>query len=254
MSHDLKIVDITEENLDDEHICCAFNSRENAEGYRLKKELIARRLADGFRFKKFNIWGKAFIEFVPAEKAWAPVEAEGYTFIHCFWVSGKYKGKGLGRKLLSECEKESAGKNGLVALSTRKKMPFMTEKKFYEKQGFEVCDTADPYFVLMVKKFKDAPDPSFAARAKTGECPPSEGLTFYYSNMCPFIHNWVDKVEGFAAKHGLPVERRPVTTPGDARNCPSPFPIFSAYYKGKFWTHDIPPEKKFDKMVAELLK
>ena len=32
--------------------------------------------------------GKCFIEYIPAENAWVPIEAAGWLYINCLWVSG----------------------------------------------------------------------------------------------------------------------------------------------------------------------
>lgn len=168
-----KIICLTEKNIDNEHICCGFSDIKHTTGTHLKKELIKRRLQDGFNFKKFDVRGKVFIEYVPAEYSWSPIEAPGYTFIHCFWVSGRFKGQGLGTNLLNECIKDSKGKNGIVCITTKKVLPFLTDKGYFLKKGFTVCDTAPPYFELMVKKFKEAPQPTFRKNAKMGTagCP-----------------------------------------------------------------------------------
>jgi len=78
---DLEIVTLNEDNIETEHICCGFSDKKSAEGYRLKKEWLSSRFAEGFTFKKFNVRGKAFIEYVPAEYAWRPIEAPGYMCI-----------------------------------------------------------------------------------------------------------------------------------------------------------------------------
>ncbi len=67
-SDNFKIISLTEENISNEHICCGFSDKKLAEGTRLKKELIKKRLPEGFKFKKFDVRGKVFIEYVPAEK------------------------------------------------------------------------------------------------------------------------------------------------------------------------------------------
>ena len=149
-----KIITLTEKNIDNEHICCGFSDKKIAKGTHLKKELIKRRLSEGFLFKKADVRGKVFIEYVPAEKAWSPVNAPGYTFIHCFWVSGRYKGLGLGTRLMNECIKDSGEKNGVVCLTAKKVMPFLTDKGFFLKNGF----------------------------------------TFISSDLCPFTDHWVDKL------------------------------------------------------------
>jgi hypothetical protein len=43
--------------------------------------------------------------------------------------------------------------DGIAVVSSTKIKPFLTDKKFYLKQGFEVVDSAPPYFELLVLKF-----------------------------------------------------------------------------------------------------
>ena len=42
-------------------------------------------------------------EYVPAENAWIPIEADGYIYINCLWIAGAMKGHGYSNDLLSEC-------------------------------------------------------------------------------------------------------------------------------------------------------
>ena len=128
---DLEIVALSEDNIETEHICCGFSSKKNSEGYQLKKEWLRHRLGEGFVFKKFDVRGKVFIEYVPAEYAWRPIEAPGYMCIQCFWVAGRYKGQGLGKQLLQECIDDSQGKHGIVVVTSKRKKPFLTNKYRY---------------------------------------------------------------------------------------------------------------------------
>ena len=34
---------------------------------------------------------KQTIEYIPAEHAWNPIDAPGYMYIDCLWVSGSFK-------------------------------------------------------------------------------------------------------------------------------------------------------------------
>lgn len=43
-----------------------------------KKAWLSERLQDGLVFLKSAERGKCFIEYIPAEYAWCPVEADGY--------------------------------------------------------------------------------------------------------------------------------------------------------------------------------
>ncbi len=44
-----------------------------------KKEWLKRRFDDGLVFYRSEERGKCFIEYISAENAWVPIEADGYT-------------------------------------------------------------------------------------------------------------------------------------------------------------------------------
>ena len=95
-----KYITLTEDNIDKEHICCAFSDKKCLEGYESKKEWLKKEFANGYVFRRLDARAKVFIEYVPAEYAWLPVTAPNYLMINCFWVSGQYKGQGHGYNLL----------------------------------------------------------------------------------------------------------------------------------------------------------
>ena len=70
-----------------------------------------------------NVRGKSFIEYIPTEYAWSPIDANGYFYINCLWVSGQFKGHGYSTELLGECIRD--GKKG----ETGTLHPFFKEKK-----------------------------------------------------------------------------------------------------------------------------
>lgn len=173
----MEIITLNSDNIAHEHICCAIADKKCQTGYEAKKEFLTQQFDQGYVFKKFDVRGKVFIEYVPVENAWAPVHAPGYMMINCFWVSGKYKGKGYGKQLLQACLTDSKDKNGIVVVTGDKKRPFLNDKKFFQRQGFERCDVAPPYFELWHKKLKtDAPDPIFQPATKEAVCENRGGL------------------------------------------------------------------------------
>ena len=87
----MNIIDVTKENLQQEHICCAISNNKDCQ-VASKKQWLSERFEDGLVFKKGDVRGKCFIEYLPAEKAWAPVDADGYTYIDCLWVAGQFQG------------------------------------------------------------------------------------------------------------------------------------------------------------------
>ena len=117
----MEYIRVTRENLEKEHICCAISNNKDVQ-VSSKKAWLEGRFDEGLVFLKSAERGKCFIEYIPAENAWVPIEAEGYTYIDCLWVSGSFKGHGYSSDLLSECIKDSRekGKKGLCILAAAK--------------------------------------------------------------------------------------------------------------------------------------
>jgi GNAT superfamily N-acetyltransferase len=189
-----EIISLTPDNLKDEHICCAIgNDKTSRKREKEKKEWLKQQFQHGFVFKKVNVRGKVFIEYVPAEYAWKPIDAAGYNLINCFWVSGRYKGQGYGRLLLEECIRDSRESKGLVVVTGPKAMPWLVDKKLFLKFGFEPCDDAPPFFELLVRKNNpEAPDPAFRESAKRGTINDKNGVVIMYSHQCPFHEDFVN--------------------------------------------------------------
>lgn len=248
-----ELITLNEWNLDTEHICCAFTNKNCAEGYQAKKNWLKGQFKDGYTFKKFNIRGKVFIEYVPAEKGWVPIDAPNYMLINCFWVSGKYKGQGLGTRLYEACLEDARDKDGLVVVTAKKKQPFMSEKKFFNKKGFQLCDTALPYFELWYYPFHaDAVVPTFKTIAKQGICDVPQGLSVYYTNACPFTEYYanIELVEA-AKKRGIPIQIHRLATKEQAQNHFVPHTIYSVFYNGQFVTQQMLTEKSIDKYITK---
>lgn len=248
----MEIITITKENLNNEHICCAISNKDDIQ-VTSKKSWIAERLDDGLVFKKGDVRGKCFIEYIPAEKAWAPIEAAGYMYIDCLWVSGQFKGQGNSSILLEECIRDSKekGKKGLVVLSSKKKVSFIADPKYLRHKGFKLADSADPYFELLYLPFhKTAEIPQFKQSVK--ERNQEKGMVLYYTAQCPFTAKYVPLIEVVANENDIHFKSVKIETTEEAQNAPSPFTTYSLFYNGKFVTHEILSENKFLKLVKTL--
>jgi GNAT superfamily N-acetyltransferase len=252
-----KIIQLTPENIEHEHICCAFSDKKCKESYELKKDWLKKEFDNGYVFRRVDARAKVFIEYGPAEKAWLPVEAPNYLLINCFWVSGRYKGQGYGKKLLQLAVEDAInqGKEGLITVVGTKKFHFMSDTKWLLKQGFVDCWKLPSGFSLLVKKINpNAPDPKFKDSVITGECAEKNGLVAYYSNRCPFseFHVTTSLVET-AEKRKLPLKIIKLKTMEQAQSAPTPATIFSLFYHGKFVTTDISVcmDSRFDKVMEK---
>lgn len=199
--------------------------------------------------------GKCFIEYIPAEYAWIPIEANGYLYIDCLWVSGQFKGQGYSNLLLEECIKDGRekGKKGLVILSSEKKMAFLADPKYLVHKGFKVADTARPYFELMYLPFNPCADkPQFKQHLKEPQKDGSpNGFTVFYTRQCPFTAKYVPLLEEMARTRKVPFHAVHIQTREQAQKVPVPFTTYALFYNGEFVTHEILSEKKFENILIE---
>lgn len=246
-------IDITLENLEAEHLCCAMNPRKGDFGLANKKAWIADRLADGLVFRKLDARGKVFIEYIPAEAAWEPIIAPGYLLINCFWVAGQYKKQGHATYLLQSCidDATAQGKAGIAAITTRKKRSFVTDGAFLKRRGFQVADTAQPDFELLYLPFEpDAAKPQFLPQARDGVIE-EKGLVLYYTDQCPFASTHAQRLAEYAAATGRHIALRRLASAQDAQQCPAPHTTYALYRDGQFVTNEVLTSDKLEQLLAK---
>jgi ribosomal protein S18 acetylase RimI-like enzyme len=245
-------INLTLDNLAEEHLCCAIADKKHQRGVEAKKEWLAGRIAEGHIFRKLNDRGKVLIEYAPLETAWVPVVGDNYIYIYCLWVSGSFKGKGHGRELLEYCvsDAKNCGKSGVCVISSKKKMPFLTEKKFMVKHGFEVVDTIDEVYELLALSF-DGSKPSFSAEAK-GQIIDDTALTIYYGQQCPYIPDCITQIENYCEANAVPLNLIPVDTLEKAKHLPCIFNNWAVFYNGKFETVHLLNEGYLKKLIAHV--
>lgn len=244
------IVDLDPGNVGAADIVC-LRGEKNAEGIAGKKAWLKERFGEGLKFKVLRINGRSWglIEYGPAENAWRPVEAPGYTFIDCLWVIGRAQKHGYGRRLLDRCAEDSKGRSGLVTMTSAKS--FLARKEFFLANGFELVDTAPPYFELLARRFKKgAPAPRFKDKAKKSLGPDRAGLVFYYSDQCPYIGPSLKQMTDLAKKRRIPFQLVKIRNKKDAQSCPSAYGTFAVYLDGQFLTHQPFYGKKLDKLLS----
>ncbi len=162
-----QFINLTTDNIENEHLCCAISDKKHQVGVATKKNWLKERMAEGHVFRKLDQKGKVFIEYAPLETAWVPVYGANYLYIYCLWVAGSFKGKGYAKSLLEYCinNAKEKGKSGVCILSSKKKKPFLSDKKFFLKYGFEVVDTVKDEYELLALSF-DGEKPYFSETAK----------------------------------------------------------------------------------------
>ena len=246
----MEFIKVTEENLEREHICCAISNNKDCQ-VMAKKNWMKEQLKDGLVFLKGNVRGKCFIEYMPAENAWMPIEAEGYMYINCFWISGQFKGKGYANQLLEECIRDSKekGKKGLCIRASAKKKPFLSEGEYLKYKGFQVADTAEPFFELLYLPFNEADIPRFKECVKNPQIK-EDGYVLYYTHQCPFTAKYVPVLEQAAKEHNISFKSILINSKEETQNMPVASTTYALFLDGKFVTNEILSEKKFLKMCG----
>jgi ribosomal protein S18 acetylase RimI-like enzyme len=247
----MEYIRVTPENIEKEHICCAISNNNDVQ-VASKKAWLADRFSEGLVFLKSVERGKCFIEYIPAENAWVPIEADGYMYIDCLWVSGSFKGHGFSNDLLAECIRDSKekGRKGLCILSSGKKRPFLADPKYLEHKGFSVCDEADNGIQLWYLPFDGTEDrPVFRECAKH---PHTEGTGYvlYYTDQCPFNAKYVPIVKKTAEDNGIPFSAIHLLSGEDARNAPTPVTNYALFFDGEYLTNEQMNEARFLKLAA----
>lgn len=248
----MNYIQVTSENIESEHICCAISNNNDVQ-VSSKKAWLKERFADGLVFLKSEERGKCFIEYLPAENAWNPILADDYMYIDCLWVAGSFKGKGYSTDLLNACIKDSQskGKKGLCILSSKKKKPFLADPKFFQHKGFQVCDESDNGIQLMYLPFeKTAVAPKFKECAKHPHIEES-GYVLYYTSQCPFNAKYVPIVENVAKENNVPFKAIHLQTKESAQNAPTPITTYALFFNGEYLTNEQMNDKRFLKLLGK---
>ncbi len=244
-------INLTLDNLDSEHLCCAISDKKHQYGVKAKRDWLKERIGEGHVFRKLNAKGKVFIEYAPLEKAWVPITGDNYIYIYCLWVSGSFKGKGYGGDLLSYCiaDAKRQGKSGVCVISTEKKKPYLSDKNFMEKYGFRIVDTINGGYHLLALSI-DGTKPQFAENAKRQGITDKE-LTVYYGIQCPYIPNCIEQIEYYCKVNQIPLTLIAVDTLEKAKSLPCIFNNWAVFYDGKFQTVQLLNEGNLKKIAAD---
>lgn len=227
-------VNLTTENLADEHLCCIIRSRKLHPGVEAKRQWLAERLKEGHVFRKLNAKATVFIEYAPLEIAWVPVVADNYFYLYCLWVEGSPKGHGYGRALMEYCiaDAKAKGRSGICMLGAQKQKAWLSNQAFAKKFGFEVVDTTDNGYELLALSF-DGTLPKFAQNAKNQEIENKE-LTIYYDMQCPFASQYIEAIKQYCETNEVPVTLIQVDILQKAKQLPCVFNNWAVFYKGQF--------------------
>lgn len=232
-------VNLTIENLTDEHLCCIIRSKKTHQGIEAKRQWLSDRLTEGHVFRKLNAKATVFIEYAPLETAWVPIIGDNYYYVYCLWVLGNYKGKGYGKSLMEYClaDAKKKGKSGICMLGAQKQKSWLSDQSFAKRFGFEVVDTTDNGYELLALSL-DGTTPQFAQNAKSLKIANKE-LTIYYDMQCPYVYQSIEMTKEYCETNNVPVSFIEVDTLHKAKALPCVFNNWGVFYKGTFETVNL---------------
>ena len=248
----MEYIQVTRENIEKEHICCAISNNKDVQVIS-KKAWLTERFDEGLVFLKSAERGKCFIEYIPAENAWNPIDADGYMYIDCLWVAGSFKGNGYSTDLLNACieDSKSKGKKGLCILAAAKKKPFLADPKFLKYKGFSVCDEAENGIQLWCLPFdQNEPLPKFKECARKPHIDDS-GYVLYYTSQCPFNAKYVPVLEEVAKEQNVEFKAIHIKSKEMAQNAPTPITTYALFCDGEYVSNEQMNDKKFLKLLGK---
>ena len=227
----MQIIEVTEDNAAKEGLFCVKNPK--YEGFQLKLNWLKQRWKEGIKLKilKSDNDKLGFIEYIPGEFAWRPVQAKSYLFIHCLMVYGKDNyHSGYGSLLIKECinDAKKANKAGVAVIAS--KGTWMADKSIFLKNGFELLESKDR-FDLLVYKTKEAPNPEFINWEDNLN--KYKGLHLIYANQCPLFIKSVDEMKQTAKSYGLDLQVTVLKSANEAQQSPSGYGTYCLVYNGK---------------------
>lgn len=249
----MKMVSVTPENAEKETFFCIKDIK--SAGFKSKQRWFKKRYAEGLRIKILKIDDKmvGFIEYVPANKAWRPIDAPDFMFIHCITIySKKDRNKGFGALLINEVKKE-AKKLGLSGVCTMtSKGPWLAEKNVFKKNNFKQVEKKGR-FELLSKKWNDnTQDPKLIDwTANQGQY---KGWNLVYSDQCPWHEKSAFDLSNTAMDFDIDLKLKKIETAEEAKNAPSGFGNYSLLHNGKLIEDHYLSATRFKNILKKELK
>lgn len=156
---------------------------------------------------------------------------------------------GIGKELLEYAINDSKekGMSGICTLTSKKKKPFIGEKKFFEHYGFKVVDSVGDYELLALQ-FDNNETPKFNDNARNMKIDHKD-FTIYYSPECPYVEYEVNELAEYAKENNIKINFIKIDTLEKAKNAPCIFNNWANFYKGEFISNTILNAKSFEKVI-----
>ena len=246
------LIEVTAANVADTGFFCKMSAR-GKPGYEQKLAWLDERFAESLQLRLLSGGERGFVEFIPGDYAWRAIEnAAEFIVIHCLWVVGRSKGKGLGRLLLDEVENyaRASGFAGVAAVASRGN--WLVGPAALKHHGYSCIDSAAPSFDLMVKRFRGGSgDPRFCGGWEAKARARPKGLVVYRSAQCPYLDDAVGHARASADVAGVRFSEIRLESAADIRaRSPTPYGVYALVRDGALISYHYLLQKNVAALIA----
>jgi L-amino acid N-acyltransferase YncA len=251
---DLNILKVTVENVSDIGIYCSRDKK--SPGFRAKAIWFKKKINDGLVILvALDNDGQqlGFIEYIPVERAWRPVQRNQYLFIHCVTVMAKgNRQHQVASTLIEACEVEAMQEhyNGICVMVSEG--AWMADKRLFIRNGFSEIDALGRFELLVKRIHPDAPDPQLINWVE--QQPKYQGWNLVYADQCPWHQKSVNDLKEASLNLGIDLKIKKLESPAEAKAGPSGFGTFSILYNGKLLEDHYLSRTRFESIVKQQQK
>lgn len=250
----MEIVEITTKNAEEHSFFCIKNTKEP--GFHAKLNWFKKRQKEGLKLKvAYTDNGKqiGFIEYVPAEFAWRPVDARDWLFIQCIMVYPNiYRNSGAALNLIKEAvnEAKKTNKHGVCAMTSQG--PWIATKKVFVKSGFKEVDKRGGFELMAIQLTEDVLLPKLMDwEASLHDF---KGWLLLYADQCPWHDKGAKALIQSTAENGVVLKAKKIKSSKEAQQIPSGFGVFALIHNGKLLADHYISRRRFETIMEDELK
>ncbi|MCA0153056.1 GNAT family N-acetyltransferase [Winogradskyella vincentii] len=250
----MNLVEVTPKNVLSETLFCIKDTKR--QGFKDKMAWFKKRFKEGLKIKILKDEEDkmiGFIEYGPASKAWRPIDADNYMFIHCTYIySKKNREKGNGTLLIEDAEQEARaqGLDGVCVMTSSG--GWLANKTLFEKNGFKEIATKDRFELLVKTWNENAAPPKFIDW--TLQQKKYKGWHLLYADQCPWNEKSVAALLNVAMDYGIDLKITKINTVKQAKKAPSGFGVFNLLHNGRLLDDHYLSATRFKNILREELK
>ena len=247
----MNYIKVTPANVSDYGIFCIKDKK--SIGYKKKVAWFKNKLNSGLEIIiAVNEENKqvGFIEYIPSELAWRPINAKNYLFIQCIALFTKNaRNKSVGSKLIELCEADGKllNKNGICTMTSNG--PWMANSSIFIRQGYHIADQKGRFELLSKPFRKTASEPIFNDWEK--EQKRYKGWHLVYSDQCPWHEKAIIALHSTAIDHNIDLNITKIKTAIEAQYAPSGFGTFTLIRNGNVLADHYISKTRFENIIRK---